>query len=236
MIQQLPESLDALAYVSLYALLDVAETVKPLEMRRAYQHQALRCHADKLASRLGTSACREGSRGAQTFGRLQGARRLRARAEFDRQRRAGEWRWAILKVELAGGLASTKEAFWRCSEELERSSVQEHVATRALASRAWAVAQSVVAAELRSSLVAGEKLVVQATARTTSKAIPLLGAILGAALECATTAFSLAPRAAHVRCGRDGKSHKSRDKGWEERSEHRRRAGAVWASSSCARP
>ncbi len=49
----------------------------PLEVRRAYRQQALRCHPDKLASRLGTSACREGSRGAQTFGRLQGARRPR---------------------------------------------------------------------------------------------------------------------------------------------------------------
>ncbi len=38
--------------VSVYALLDVAETVKPLEMRRAYRQQALRCHADKLATIL----------------------------------------------------------------------------------------------------------------------------------------------------------------------------------------
>jgi uncharacterized protein (DUF697 family) len=117
----------------------------------------------------------------------------------------------MLKEKLAGGLASAKGAFRHCSEELERSSVQVHVATRALASLTGAVAQSVVAAELRSSLVAGEKLVAQATTRTTSKAIPLLGAILGAALDCATTAkvglmakrlFADAARAANAQCRR----------------------------------
>jgi hypothetical protein len=208
--QALPETFDPLAYASLYELLGVAETAAPLDVRRAYRQQALRCHPDKLPAGASSKAAQAAKERFQT---LSAAYAMlddpAARAEYDRQRRAGEWRWAMLKVKLAGGLASAKEAFRRCSEELERSSMQVHVATRALASLTGAVAQSVVAAELRSSLVAGEKLVAQATARTTSKAIPLLGAILGAALDCATTAkvglaakrlFAHAARAADEQC------------------------------------
>jgi hypothetical protein len=186
---QLPEAFDPNAYASLYELLEVAETATPFEVRRAYRQQALRCHPDKLAAGASAKAAQAAKERFQT---LSAAYAVLddpvSRAEYDRQCRAGEWRWAMLKEKLAGGLASAKGAFRHCSEELERSSVQVHVATRALTSLTGAVAQSVVAAELRSSLVAGEKLVAQATTRTTSKAIPLLGAILGAALDCATTA------------------------------------------------
>jgi DnaJ-domain-containing protein 1/uncharacterized protein (DUF697 family) len=209
---QLPEAFDPNAYASLYELLEVAETATPFEVRRAYREQSLRYHPDKLAA--GTSA-KAAQAAKERFQTLSAAYAVLddpiARAEYDRQSRAGEWRWAMLKEKLAGGLASAKGAFRHCSEELERSSVQVHVATRALASLTGAVAQSVVAAELRSSLVAGEKLVAQATTRTTSKAIPLLGAILGAALDCATTAkvglmakrlFADAARAANAQCRR----------------------------------
>jgi len=57
--------------------------------------------------------------------------------------------------------------------------------------------QAGAAAEIRSSVAAGERLAANAAAQSTSKLIPILGALISGAIDCATTA-SVGHRAARI--------------------------------------
>lgn len=51
-----------------------------------------------------------------------------------------------------------------------------------------AVARAGTAAEVRASVLAGERMAAQATTRGSSKVIPIIGAFISGGIDCATTA------------------------------------------------
>lgn len=91
-----------------------------------------------------------------------------------------------------------RAAWQRCGAVFAKNAdVSGQVACRAVAiaavdlaeaGAAAALVRGVTGAEIRTSIIAGEKMAASATARSASKLVPVLGALVSGAVDCAMTA------------------------------------------------
>jgi hypothetical protein len=188
-------------YETLYDLLGVAQTATQQEIRVAYRRLALRHHPDKLL----TSDPERVRVATQQFQILGAAYEELGdpdrRRIYDRTLRQGGWTWANFSWDT--GVDRARQAFMqaksRAVEVLTGShhDLSGHVASRAVTQAAVdlledstvsALVRAGGAAELRSSIIAGEKLAANAAVQSSSKFIPIIGALISGAIDGATTA------------------------------------------------
>jgi DnaJ-domain-containing protein 1 len=193
-------------YTTLYDLLGVQQTATQQEIRVAYRRLALRYHPDKIQD-SDPEQIRIATQRFQILGaayeELGDPSRRKA---YDFTLRQGKWTWEDFTWET--GVERARQAFLaakkRAAEALGRQAFRSkhhdlsgHVASRAMTQAAvemvevssiGAVARAGGQAELRSSILAGEKLAASAGARSSSKLIPILGALISGVIDGATTA------------------------------------------------
>jgi hypothetical protein len=189
-------------FKTLYDLLGVAQDATQQEIRVAYRRLALRHHPDKLRNtdpeqvRIATQRFQVLGAAYEELGDPQ------RRKAYDKTLRQGNWSWADFSWET--GIERAQQAFVqarrRAAEALFQSNHHDlsgHATSRAITqvtvevvemSSVGALIRAGGAAEIRSSVIAGEKLAASATARSSSKLIPVLGALISGAIDCATTA------------------------------------------------
>jgi len=201
-VMHMPSSKEFQAqYATLYDLLGVQNTATQQEIRVAYRKLALRYHPDKIQ----TDDPERVAAATQRFQMLAAAYEELSdpgrRAAYDAKLREGGWSWADFSWDL--GVHYARNAYEAAAKRLtaallaDRHNLSGHMASRTATqlavhsievSTVGAVIRSGGIAELRSSIIAGEKLAASATARSTSKLIPIIGAIISGAIDCATTA------------------------------------------------
>merc|ERR1719198_606340 len=191
-------------YSSLYDLLGVSSSATQQEIRVAYRRLALKHHPDKLQSQDAA----EIQAATQRFQVLSAAYEELGdpvrRAAYDASMVKGEWSWN--KFSWDRGLQHARYAFEKATRRIaeallaDHHDISGHVASRAAAqvavdlveaveiSSAKSLLQAGGAAELRSSIAAGEHLAASAAAQSSSKLIPILGALVSGGIDCATTA------------------------------------------------
>jgi len=189
-------------FKTLYDLLGVAHEATQQEIRIAYRRLALRHHPDKLRS-SDPEQVRIATQRFQVLGaayeELSDPKRRKA---YDKTLHQGNWSWADFSWET--GIERAQQAFMQArrsaAEALFQTShhdISGHATSRAITQAAVEVVElsSVSAliraggtAEIRSSVIAGEKLAASATARSSSKLIPILGALISGVIDGATTA------------------------------------------------
>lgn len=187
---------------TLYDLLEVLPNATQLDIRIAYRRLALRYHPDKL---LADTSAEEVRAATENFQMLAAAYEELGdparRKAYDAKRQKGAWTWADFSWNPC--MASARDAFEAVSKNLtealfaDQHDLSAHMVSRAATqvamdlvefSSVGAAVRAGSAAELRTSIVAGEKLAASATARSSSKLIPILGALISGAIDCATTA------------------------------------------------
>jgi len=180
-------------YATLYDLIGVPHEATQQEIRVAYRRLALRHHPDKLPPDASHEQLRAATARFQVLGaayeELADPERRRA---YDARLRKGDWSWADFSWNL--GLKRARTAFQSATSKLseaicgEYHDIEGHAASRASIQVAVDVAESVSVGALRSSILAGEHLAASATARTTTRVIPIIGALFTGVVDCATTA------------------------------------------------
>lgn len=187
---------------TLYDLLGVSPNAMQQEIRIAYRKLALLYHPDKLP---GSSSAEDIRQATENFQMLSAAYEelgdpVRRQAYDDKLAR-GDWSWA--EFVWNRGLGKARSAFEVATQKLtevlfaDHHDLSGHMASRAAThiavdlvehSTVGAAVRAGSAAELRSSILAGEKLAANAASKGSSRLIPILGALISGAIDCATTA------------------------------------------------
>lgn len=188
-------------YTTLYDLLGVEQTATQQEVRLAYRRLALRYHPDKLC----TSDPEQVRIATQRFQVLGAAYEElgdpERRKAYDATLREGTWSWSSFAWD--NGVKRARDAFvtaQKCAADAFQArhhNIGGHASSRAITqavvevvevTTVQSLARAGTQAEIRSSIMAGERLVTRATASTTSKLIPIIGALVCGAIDGATTA------------------------------------------------
>jgi len=187
---------------TLYDLLGVNQTASQQEIRIAYRKLALMYHPDKLPASSSADDIRQAT---ENFQMLSAAYEELGdpvrRQAYDEKMARGDWSWA--EFVWNRGLGKARSAFEVCTKTLtevlfaDHHDLSGHMASRAAThiavdlvehSTVGAAVRAGSAAELRSSILAGEKLAANAASKGSSRLIPILGALISGAIDCATTA------------------------------------------------
>jgi len=188
---------------TLYDLLEISQDASIAEIRLAFRQKALRCHPDKVQDNV-EDATRNFQILAAAYEILGDEKR---RTNYDEELNRGDWSWD--KLDWKRSLDKARDVFTTASSQIkafaDHETIRKHAAGRAAAQVIFSTATAVGAragtqagaqvslrvayrVELQASINAGERLAAQTTARSGSRLIPLVGAIISAAIDSGTTA------------------------------------------------
>uniref|UniRef100_A0A7S2RY38 J domain-containing protein n=1 Tax=Mucochytrium quahogii TaxID=96639 RepID=A0A7S2RY38_9STRA len=194
---------------TLYDILGVEQDATQREIRAAYRRLALKYHPDKVVH-----TCEEDIDAANKHFQVLGAAYeqlgdIEKRQEYDLKLKQGRWSWN--EFTWNQNLDKAREAFENASKQLSEAvladhhdfsthaasravtkvvfETAEHVGTRGVnAAAVHSFSRMATTVELETSIHAGEKLAARATTSSSAKLIPILGALISGAIDCATTA------------------------------------------------